>query len=595
MLKLIFYSTFIFSMAVQAVDLSCQNYAANTCKASNLNAFLARREWIDQHLKERSEIVNIEKEKYENYIRSIRGDKGYASDVSTKLDIHNIKTQFKIVKEINKRIVSLNERISLVRQSAAWRVKLQETLDVFKKMKINILANYPILMTESFVKLLKTNKNIKDEKLDRTVLSASTSMYQHLSNNWVFETRARYAVINNDYKSNELSTLLGQLNLQEEIYNHDYPRSLCNFFQEAIRKKEEHDQQKVITDGVIALSPILLPPFLKAGSYTGKLLKIANLGFRTQVFNSVNTLALSSSAYLLSGTAKDLDDKIRECKFLKSELYAKKTEQNHSEYTQCQEQYISHVKFLLVSGTFGAASSSHLYGEFLDSIKSIQNGFKLITTSNTDHFFTQLKHVPIMRDDFYDLGLKLTRKDDEIFVMNLSNVKPNSQTEGIATRYWDHVAGIYKQRLNLSDAEVESFIQSSKDMSYRTLLVVNRKRNPTPKDPEFNGGVALVSSRDELEPLPLEKALNIRLKKKGKASEIVRLTADTKSNQFNEIMSVLTQISRADDEIKEFYIYTSKLHYRLYKRVFKEHEVVIKNDRDFVIKLTREDMISATN
>lgn len=165
----------------------------------------------------------------------------------------------------------------------------------------------------------------------------------------------------------------------------------------------------------------------------------------------------------------------------------------------------------------------------------------------------------------------------------------SQELESISGSYWEYVANIYRKRLNLSEEEIKSFIESSKQVESRTHLIVATKG--APKDKVFEGGVAMVRSSKAKDLLPLEKATGLRLPRpKGNIAEIVRLTAEENPNLMKELIQDISKLTKLDKNLKTLYVYTSNIHLRLYRKMGIPHEVIAKPvERDVVIKIDVKD------
>jgi hypothetical protein len=162
-------------------------------------------------------------------------------------------------------------------------------------------------------------------------------------------------------------------------------------------------------------------------------------------------------------------------------------------------------------------------------------------------------------------------------------------------KYWNFVAEIYAKRLSLSPDEISGFIRSSRELTSRTKLIVNTTNGIRSKS-EFNGGISVVFSRHENEPLPFEKSLNGQLSRPSSeaSAEIVRLTVVKETDVKNlcrELIHQAAELILHDMQIQTTYIYTSKLHYRLYRQ-FGVEPASIKSlgARDVLITLKRSDV-----
>jgi hypothetical protein len=154
----------------------------------------------------------------------------------------------------------------------------------------------------------------------------------------------------------------------------------------------------------------------------------------------------------------------------------------------------------------------------------------------------------------------------------------------VAGSYWDYIGKVYRKELKLPDHEVESFIKTSKAMEDRTKLIVATKG--APEGEVFDGGVAMVTSYNAKQLLPLEKSLDIRLERDGPISEIVRLRSDHDSQLMKELLKKVSDLTKMEKDLKTIYVYTSDTHLVLYRRLKIPHEVVGKPiERDVIVKI----------
>ena len=194
---------------------------------------------------------------------------------------------------------------------------------------------------------------------------------------------------------------------------------------------------------------------------------------------------------------------------------------------------------------------------------------------------------------------KPTSDGNTMTVMDLTRGREIAQSEvaSVSGKYWDFVGNVYRERLNLSTDEISGFVASSKAFEDRTKLVV-MTRGP-PSNHAFEGGAAIVESNKASDLLPLEKATGVKIPRdQGKIAELVRLTSVSESNPniMKELLEELSAVIKADPEVKKLYVYTSKAHTRLYRRLgipYKqvgnpiERDVIIEvNASDFVNQLT---------
>lgn len=184
---------------------------------------------------------------------------------------------------------------------------------------------------------------------------------------------------------------------------------------------------------------------------------------------------------------------------------------------------------------------------------------------------------------------------EHLAVLDLGKAELNKDQMSLALsdRYWSHVGDVYGKRLNLTEQEIKSFIQTSNEMRDRTILVTSSEQSPLLAR-EFNGGVGIVTSKNKRDLLPLEKATGFQAQRDiGGVAEVVRLTANKDAKELSmDLMKTSAEILKADPEIKTLYIYTSRAHSRLYKGmgVPVKKETLLENGRDVVIEVRITDI-----
>lgn len=166
--------------------------------------------------------------------------------------------------------------------------------------------------------------------------------------------------------------------------------------------------------------------------------------------------------------------------------------------------------------------------------------------------------------------------------------------EGISNKYWQTVAATYKDRLKLSDEEIASFIKSSVAYEDRTTLILQTQGKPSAG--KIDGGVAMVESKSSKDLLPFEKATGVKVSREGKVGEIVRLTAVNEDHHttMKNVLTSLASMTRTDPELKKIYIFTSKIHMRMYMKMnipFKR--LKDPNERDVLIEINAQDFQNA--
>ncbi len=106
----------------------------------------------------------------------------------------------------------------------------------------------------------------------------------------------------------------------------------------------------------------------------------------------------------------------------------------------------------------------------------------------------------------------------------------------------------------------------------------------------------MVESSRSTDLMPFEKATGVKVPRgEGKVAEIVRLTAasDTNPNLMKDLLSEMAQVIKADPSVKKVYVYTSKVHARLYKRLgITSKQIGEPIDRDVILEIDAANFVS---
>jgi hypothetical protein len=166
----------------------------------------------------------------------------------------------------------------------------------------------------------------------------------------------------------------------------------------------------------------------------------------------------------------------------------------------------------------------------------------------------------------------------------------------LPSNYWKYVGEVYSERLNLTPDEIKGFIKSSEAFTDRTKLIVNTKAGVANLDSGFQGGVGVVVSDSASNLLPVEKSIGSYMPRKAgeKVAEIVRLVVSKDVDVEKLSKSLINQASAVilqDSSITTVYIYTSKLHARLYRKLgVRPTNISPQGERDIVITLSRKEI-----
>ena len=136
-------------------------------------------------------------------------------------------------------------------------------------------------------------------------------------------------------------------------------------------------------------------------------------------------------------------------------------------------------------------------------------------------------------------------------------------------------------------------------MQPRTKIIFNTADSQigSKKPTQFKGGIGVLESKNADELLPIEKSTGKRFPRTPgeKSVEIVRLTVSKdaeKTDLSKELTSAAMNLIVADQSITKAYIYTSKSHAVLYRRMgVPQTRIQTLDERDVYIELTRADIL----
>ena len=269
--------------------------------------------------------------------------------------------------------------------------------------------------------------------------------------------------------------------------------------------------------------------------------------------------------------------------------------QNHSfeSYQQCLDQAQNHLELGLLLGV--GSASLQLMPRLLQRVETARIPAQSFSQSKNIQEVVSREQV-IPRGGFAHTVALPNNRQLTFMDLSASSARQKSQIDNLPDEYWDFVGDVYTKQLNLTAQEVKSFVQTSKEFAPRTKLITMTRGPPQRHGNQFDGGIGYVESSRAQELLPLEKATGITLKRgSGKSIEIVRLTSTTKDSPelMKDLLHSLSVMVKQDPEIEKVYVYTSKIHQRLYRLLGIEADSVQKiSDRDVIIEISREKFLA---
>lgn len=361
-----------------------------------------------------------------------------------------------------------------------------------------------------------------------------------------------YTIYNQIYpfkiSENLYSQLIPEIYRVSDEHPDDWQDTTCR----VLSKKEFSDNllfaAEVAGEAGLFIAPFFIPPLGMAN--VGRVAYLAKYGLSAEKIISASTLIPIAA---LEAT-RSIDKKESECS-RKQMIYREAPNQQHLEkFQSCLKDLSDEKIFVMGAMVLGVGVPIPFKAELAKGI--------IVVKSKADDVLTLLK--PHLKD-----------------------------AQPVADAYFKYVAKVYQERLNLSPQEIEAFMKSSREMADRTLLFVKTKANPSIGPPDFKGGIGVVFKNKAEDLLPLEKATGVKIPKvQGEKSvEIVRLvsTDEANPNLMKDLLKEAISSIKSDSSIKNAYVYTSRIHERLYRKFGIPYEIVEKpNSRDVIMKFNME-------
>lgn len=534
-----------------------------------------------------------------------------------QIDFENLRI---LVKEIEKASYQLNQCFRLCGPSG--RREKEETLNKLQQLKMVLLAKSPILASSDIEEIVSSD-NVKEDGFKNALINSYRTYLRELkaqvkSIQLQFDEEERqlnfarssptkatkkredyfFSLIEDSKGINDLkSELISQIDWTLEFSTSSNVELSCKLYLENLDYIKSQETKALVTDiGLVAL-PLIAGPAFRLGAIGLRASGLAKWGMRDELYASISkslTGTISSGFFL--GELYKISINKNQCSRSLSDFIQNGRDVDYQKYTECNDAVSDSVLMLAAESAFTSVSSVHGALKSFKISNSFDKGKTLFNVKNADEFNYYLETKSLDSETFGDAGIKLSTEKGDYFVLNLNG--PQDEVKIIGENYWEYVSKTYKKRLNLSDKEIDSFIESSNKMSVRTTLLVS---TPHGKKNIFRGGVALVTSKNSNELMPFEKATGIRVKRgPGESTaEIVRLTVDEKIGDkrlSDELVSQVLATIKARPGMKKVYVYTSKSHQRLYQRMLKKQkihsEVLHDLERDVVLEIDVETFLN---
>jgi hypothetical protein len=541
--------------------------------------------------------------------RTLRDGKSEPTFEASTQEIKEIKADFDRLTLLQKETLILQKKFNLCLFNCGpmMKLELQDKIEAMQKVKASLLIKRPILANRAFEKRLTDltdkdleNANVFPQKVFESDLKdaafdllASLDKRKTAVQKFLDDGNKPLVKTGNEtYTAEYLEKVTSRFpELIEDSLNVTFngpsstaeKNTACYFAQKFKSYSDIKKRVEIAVDVSLIVLPMLTGPI---GFEASMAARLAGWGIKAAEFKN---LSIGASFALQAGIiAKDRQALSRlknDCANKEIRLFSESSQQALTELKECNEKYGEQL--------------------FMANLSLLPTGYSLLKSiplrGPPAAAFTT-KSASSANDiarDIYSNGLKSTVEfktpDKGVFtIMDLSTAKDPAMKK-ISEDYWRYVGNVYNERLNLTPTEIDNFIKSSMEMSPRTKLILNTEKSAFEGNMKIKGGVGIVSAKSQ-ELLPLEKATGVRIQKKPgeKIAEIVRLTVGKENDAVELSGSLIAQASSIlakDKEVNRVFIFTSKIHGRLYRRMgVPAGNIKTLDDRDVLIELNREEV-----
>lgn len=388
-------------------------------------------------------------------------------------------------------------------------------------------------------------------------------------------------------------TLLFKAEVNDERSN-----LLCNLDKNLAAKKMREQVLNTAVDGALLVGPLFLGPLGRIGSSGIRALlstRLGNFGMRaSQAEKAMLATRMSSEGLFVAHANQKVKNKENECAQVSSEFYLKTTESNFEKQRICFDELAS-LRFEESLSWMGMAG--------VELVPQLEKRFKYLRAPSIERrTLLPEQNLSQIMNEFSKqknrFAMEVVSPNNGVYtVMDLSKLKDikDAKLKSLPSEYWNFVGDVYRSRLNLTPEEIKGFVKTSEEMQPRTKIIFNTADSQigSKKPTQFKGGIGVLESKNADELLPIEKSTGKRFPRTPgeKSVEIVRLTVSKdaeKTDLSKELTSAAMNLIVADQSITKAYIYTSKSHAVLYRRMgIPKDAIKTLDERDVYIELTR--------
>lgn len=594
---------------------------------------LANFSYLESEVGKLSKVNNALKKSLIPLFRTLRDGQSEPTYKASREKIAEIKSSFDTLTVLSKESIILQNKfnICLTSCSAYRKLEISDEIAKTQKLKMALFLAQPILANKNFEdRMSKINDKMIDAdsmfsndvfeadlknalgdnlvKLDQRdkefylFLEDGSRPYRpeaHVAyvKNYIGEVSSRFPAI--------LEDMVKSSYYEGDFTNPDKREAACFYAQQFKTYSDRKEYKDLAVDAGLFILPLIAGPLGGSGIFGAEILfgeRLAMWGIRSA--DAKRAISGASVVFQAGTVAVDLDrlkSLSEECKASEVKFLNQTNESHLNEFRDCQKKLGDKVfqteLSLIAAGTTNLSAAGL---KFLSNAAKVEKASAVVgmQVKNLDEVAGYISKNGLKLEK-NQIGLEFKTADSGVFsVMDLNAVSKaeSANVKNIPEEYWRYVGNIYNERLNLTAKEVEGFIKSSVEMSPRTKLILNTDASPLAGKIKINGGVGIVHAEKAGELLPLEKATGIKINRKPneKIVEIVRLTVgkDVEAEKMSKaLVSDAVSLITQDKSISRVFIFTSRIHARLYKRMGIPADKIRDIDkRDVLIEMTRSEL-----
>jgi hypothetical protein len=617
--------------------ITCKNELPQNSSLNELAApveILEKLSFLEEKVSRLQKVNETLKKSLAPLLRTLRDGTTEPTFKESREEIKSIKADFDRLVVLSKESISLQRKfdICITNCSSSRRLEIADELVLVQKLRTSLFIKQPLLANKAFEERMIsiTNTMMDNELLFANEVFEKDLLSALLDNLGKIEKRGdEYFKFENDplkpynrkgntsYVDKYLDNVTSHFpNVLEDVVksssydgsfsNHDTKLSAC-FYSEKFKKHSDRaEYTEMGIDAGLFILPLFAGPVGRLGVTGIELVfgeRLAIWGLRS--LDSKKAISATSLVFQTGIAAQDLNklkNLSEECRKSEVKFLTKNDETQLKEFRDCQKNlgekiFLSEVGAIALVGSNLSKSAIKFLTKGALKINLPTMVTKEVSTTNEISNYIYKNGLDQLKKG--QLSVEFSTPTSGVFsVMDLKALEKiqDPVLKKIPEDYWRYVGSIYSERLNLTKDEIESFIKSSLEMSPRTKLVLNTEKSPLIGAMKIKGGVGVVEAKGPGELLPLEKATGIKIDKKPneKIVEIVRLSVgkDSDAEQLSTaLVSQATSLIVQDKSISRVFIFTSRIHARLYRKMGVPMDKIKELDkRDVIIEFTRSDL-----